>query len=64
MKSAQDDQILGTMPAKGCDLALMSLNMDGCDMDLSTYKVENISFLVGVVEKTGIPEFTLRVSEI
>ena len=64
MKWAQDDQILGTQRAKGCDLALMSLSMYGYDVDLSTYKVENLSFLLGAIEKTGIPSFTLRVSEI
>lgn len=64
MKWAQDDQILGTQLAKGCDLDLMSLNMYGYDMDLSTYKVENLSSLLGAIEKTGIPRFTLRISEI
>ncbi len=64
MKWAQDDQILGTLLAKGCDLALMSLKMNGYDMDLSTYKVENLSSLLGAIEKTGIPRFTLRISDI
>ena len=63
LKWAQDDCNSGTQLPKECDLALMSLNMDGCDMDLSTYKVEDLSFLLGVVEKTGIPRFTLQISE-
>ena len=33
-------------------------------MDLSTYNVENLSSLVRTIEKTGIPRFTLRISEI
>ena len=64
VKWAQDDQILGTQLAKGCDLTLMSLNMYGYDMDLLTYKIENPSSLLRAVEKMGIPRFTLRVSEI
>ena len=64
VKWAQDDQILGTQLAKGCDLTLMSLNMYGYDMDLSTYKLENLSSLLGAIEKMGIPRFTLRISEI
>ena len=64
MKWAQNDQILGMQLAKGCDLALMSLKMYGYDMDLSTYKVENLSSLLAAIEKTGIPRFTLRISEI
>lgn len=63
-KCSQDDQSLATLLAKGYDLALMSLKMYGYDMDLSTYKVENLSSLVQAVEKTGIPRFTLRISEI
>lgn len=63
VKCAQDDQSLGTLLANGCDLALVSLKMYGCDMDLSTYKVENLSSLVRTIEKTGIPRFTLRISE-
>ena len=64
VKWAQDDQILGTQLAKGCDLTLMSLNMYGYDMDLLIYKIENLSSLLGAIEKMGIPRFTLRVSEI
>ncbi len=64
VKSARDDQTFGTLLAKGCDLALMSLKMYGYDMDLSTYKVENLSSLVEAIKKTGIPRFTLRISEI
>lgn len=63
-KWAQDDQILGTQLATGCDLTLMSLNMYGYDMDLSTYKLKNLSSLLGAIEKMGIPKFTLRISEI
>jgi len=64
VKCAQDDQSLKTLLAKGYDLALMSLKMYGYDMDLSTYKVENLSSLVGAIEKTGIPRFTLRISAV
>ena len=63
-KCAQDDQSFGRLLPKGWDLALVSLKMYGYDMDLSTYKVENLSSLVRTVEKTGIPRFTLRISEI
>lgn len=63
VKWAQDDQVLGTQLAQGCDLALISLNMYGYDMDLSTYKIENLSSLLGAVEKTSVPRFTLRISE-
>ena len=62
LKWAKDDCISGTQLSKECDLTLTSLNMDGCDMDLSTYKVEDLSFLVGIVEKTGVPRFTLQIS--
>ncbi|KAL9131093.1 MAG: hypothetical protein Q9175_006854 [Cornicularia normoerica] len=64
VKWVQDDQIFGTQLAKGCDLTLMSLNMYGYDMDLSTYKLENLCSLLGAIEKMGIPRFTLRISEI
>ncbi len=64
VKCAQDDQCLGTLLAKEYDLALMSLKMYGYDMDLATYKVENLSSLVRAVEKTSIPRFTLRISEL
>ncbi|KAL8875766.1 MAG: hypothetical protein Q9198_005921 [Flavoplaca austrocitrina] len=64
VKRAQDDQIFGRLLAKGWDLALVSLKMYGYDMELSTYKVENLSSLVRTVEKTGIPRFTLRISGI
>ncbi|KAL8822446.1 MAG: hypothetical protein Q9191_006820 [Dirinaria sp. TL-2023a] len=63
MKRAQDDQSLATLLARGYELTLMSLKMYGYDMDLSTYKVENLSSLVRTAEKTGIPRFTLRISE-
>ena len=64
VKCAQDDQSLGTLLANGCDLAFVSIRMYGCDMDLSTYKVENLSSLIRTIEKTGIPRFTLRILEI
>ncbi|KAL8795421.1 MAG: hypothetical protein Q9182_007539 [Xanthomendoza sp. 2 TL-2023] len=64
LKCAQNDQSLGTLLARGYDLALMSLKMYGYDMDLSTYQVDNLSSLVRTVEKTGIPRFTLRISEV
>ena len=64
LRRAQDDPTLGTLLANGYDLALVSLKMYGYDMDLSTYKVENLSSLVRTIEKTGIPRFTLRICEI
>ena len=64
VKCARDDQSLATLLAKGYDLALMSMKMYGYDTDLSTYKVENLSSLVRAIEKTGIPRFTLRISEV
>ena len=63
MKFAQDDQSFERLLAEEWDLALVSLKMYGYDMDLSTYKVENLSSLVLAIEKTGIPRFTLRISE-
>ena len=63
VKYAQGDQSFRRLLPKRWDLTLLSLKMYGCDMDLSIYKVENLSSLVQTVEKTGIPRFTLRVSE-
>ncbi|KAL9614420.1 MAG: hypothetical protein Q9167_001091 [Letrouitia subvulpina] len=62
-KRAQDDQSLETLLANKHCLALISLEMYGHDMDLSTYKVENLSSLVRATEKSGIPSFTLRIFE-
>ena len=64
VKYVQDNQCLGILLAKEYDLALISLSMYGYDMDLSTYKVENLSSLVRAVEKISIPRFTLRISEL
>lgn len=66
MKCAQDDpSLLGTpLLANGWDLAIVSLRMYDCEMDMSTYKVENLSSLVRTIEKTGIPMFTLRILEV
>ena len=69
MQRAQEDddhQNLGALLANnGWDLAFVSLRMYGCDeMDMSTYKVENLSSLIRTVEKTDIPRFTLRICEI
>ena len=64
VKCARDDQGLATLLATGYDLALLSMKMYGYDTDLSTYKVENLSSLVRAIEKTGIPRFTLRISEV
>ena len=50
--------------AKGWDLAIQSLRMDECDIDMSTYQVEDLSFLLRTVEKSGIPMFTLRLFEL
>lgn len=64
VKCAQGDQSFQKLLSKGWNLVLLSLKINGYDMDLSTYKVENLSSLVQTVEKTGIPRFTLRISEI
>ena len=63
-QSAQYDQTLGTILAKSYDLILMSVKMYGSRMDLSTYNVEDLSFLVGNIQKTGVPMFTFRISEV
>ena len=65
--AAQDDRdnnSVGTLLRNGGEMTLVSLKMYGCDMDLSTYQVENLSSLVRTVEKTGIPRFTLRICEV
>ena len=64
VKCARDDPSLATLLEKEYDLALMSLKWFGYDTDLSAYKVENLSSLVRAIEKTGIPRFTLRISEV
>lgn len=65
MKRAQDDpNFEKLLPARGWDLSLMSIKMYGYDMDLSTYKSENLSSIVRTVEKSGIPRFTIRILEI
>ena len=60
----KDDQRLGGVLAKEWGLRLVSLRLDGFDMDISTYEVDDLSFLIETVEKRGIPGFTLRVVEI
>ena len=64
VRCAQDNQRLGTLLANGYDLALISLELYGYDMDLSTYKLENLSCLVRTIEKKGIPRFTVQISEV
>ena len=61
---AQDDRYFERLRSNRWDLTLVSINMYGCDMDLSTYKLENLSSLIRTAEKTGIPRFTLRSLEI
>ncbi|KAL8784133.1 MAG: hypothetical protein Q9195_009157 [Heterodermia aff. obscurata] len=61
VKHVQDDPKLGKLPANDWKLSMESLCLDGFDMDMSTYEVENLSFLVETIEKTEIPRFTLRV---
>ena len=61
-KRAQDGENFGGSLAEGWHLALVSLNMDGYELDMSTYEVENLSFLVQAIGETGIPTFTLRMS--
>ena len=60
----KDDQRLSGVLANQWDLRLVSLRLDGFDMDMSTYEVEDLSFLIETVEKKGIPRFALRVVEI
>ena len=59
----KDDQRLNGVLANQWDLRLVSLRLDGFDMDISTYEVEDLSFLIETVKKKGIPRFTLRVVE-
>lgn len=63
VKCGQHGQYFGRLLAKGGDLALVSLKMNGYDMDMSTYQVEDLSSLIGVVEKTDIPTFTIWLSD-
>jgi len=63
VKLAQDDQSLETLLTNRYDLASVSLGMYQYDMDLSIYDVEDVSSLFRTVENTGIPRFTLRISE-
>ena len=63
-KHVQDNQSSGMVMAKEWDLNLVSLRLDGFDMDMSTYEFENLSFLIETIAKTEIPRFTLRVVEI
>ncbi|KAL8655151.1 MAG: hypothetical protein Q9210_001061 [Variospora velana] len=64
VRCAESNQTFGKLLPKRWDLTLVSLKMYGCDTDLSTYKVEDLSSLVRSVEKTGIPRFTLQMSEV
>ncbi|KAI4138460.1 MAG: hypothetical protein LQ341_004659 [Variospora aurantia] len=64
VRRAESNQTFGKSLPKKWELALVSLKMYGYDTDLSTYKVENLSSLVQTVEKTGIPRFTLQISEV
>ncbi|KAL8975309.1 MAG: hypothetical protein Q9197_000477 [Variospora fuerteventurae] len=64
VRRAESNQTFGKSLPKKWELALVSLKMYGCDTDLSTYEEENLSSLVRTVEKTGIPRFTLQISEI
>ncbi|KAL8645417.1 MAG: hypothetical protein Q9226_007314, partial [Calogaya cf. arnoldii] len=61
---AESNQSFGRLLPENWCLAFGSLDIDGYDMDLSTYAVENLSFLVQTVEKTGMARFTLHVSEV
>ncbi|KAL8990380.1 MAG: hypothetical protein Q9177_000955 [Variospora cf. flavescens] len=64
VRRAESNITFGKSLPKKWELALVSLKMYGYDTDLSTYKVENLSSLVRTVEKTGIPRFTLQISEV
>ena len=64
VKRGQDDPSLEGVEAKEWDLSLVSLRLDGFDMDMSTYEVDNLSFLVETIERKEIPIFTLRVVEV
>jgi len=63
VECAQDNRSFGGNLPRGWDLALVSIEMYGYDMDLLTHKVEDLSSVVRTVEETGIPMFTLRMSE-
>ena len=60
-KCAASDPSLGGLSATGRELALVSVEMDGWEMDMSSFAGGDLSSLVRAVEKTGIPQFTLRV---
>ncbi|KAI4288295.1 MAG: hypothetical protein L6R35_002444 [Caloplaca aegaea] len=64
VRRAESNQTFGKSLPKKWELALVSLKMYGYNTDLSTYKEENLSSLVRTVEKTGIPRFTLHISEV
>ena len=64
VKRGQDDPSLEGVEAKKWDLSLVSLRLDGFDMDMSTYEVDNLSFLVETIERKEVPIFTLRVVEV
>ena len=64
VKRVQDDPSLEGLAVKERDLSLVSLRLDGFDMDMSTYEVDNLSFLVETIERKEIPIFTLRVVEV
>ena len=63
-KYVQSGQRFKGVLADKWDLSLVSLRLDGFDMDMSTYGAEDLSFLVETIGKTEIPRFTLRVFEI
>ncbi|KAL8921012.1 MAG: hypothetical protein Q9208_005903 [Pyrenodesmia sp. 3 TL-2023] len=58
---AQNNPKFGNLLPERWDLVLKSLKLYGCNMDLTTYKADNLSFLLRDVAKAGIPRFTLQI---
>ncbi|KAL8915058.1 MAG: hypothetical protein Q9171_000498 [Xanthocarpia ochracea] len=64
LQRARDEPNFAELLTTSWLLDLKSISMDGSDLDLTTYKVEDLSVLIKTIEKTDIPSFTLRIVEI
>ena len=62
MRCGQYDQYFENLMTKGGKLTLISLKINEYDMNMSTYQVEDLSFLITVIEKTDVPIFTILLS--
>ncbi|KAL8858257.1 MAG: hypothetical protein Q9178_005269 [Gyalolechia marmorata] len=63
LQRARDEPNFAELLTTSWLLDLQSINMDGHELDLTTYKVGNLSVLITKIEKTDIPCFTLRIVE-